>query len=76
MAIDTAPPTVTLPRRVTDAHAINSLAITFSEPVQNFTIEDLQFTLTRNGATASEPLEGATLTSTDNQNWTWAISPP
>ena len=47
-----------------------SIAITFSEPIENFTLQDLQLTLANGGPAASEPLEGATLTSTDNQHWT------
>ena len=50
---------------------ITSLAIHFSAPVENFTPQALQLTFTASGgATASDPLEGATLTTTDNQNWT------
>ena len=49
---------------------VNSIAIAFSEPVENFTLQDLQLTLANGSAAASEPLEGATLTTTDNQNWT------
>ena len=50
----------------------SSIAIHFSEPVENFTLQDLQLTLTSTsgGAAASEPLEGAILTTTDTQNWT------
>ena len=49
---------------------LNSIAIHFSEPVENFTLQNLQLTLTSGNVTASEPLEGATLSTTDNQNWT------
>ena len=49
---------------------VSSIAMHFSEPVENFTLQDLQLTLTNGGVAASEPLEGATLTSSDNQNWT------
>ena len=40
---------------------VSSIAIHFSEPVENFTLQDLQLTLTSTsgGAAASEPLEGA-----------------
>ena len=71
LIIATAPPTATLQSLpASTLSPISSLAITFSEPVQNFTLQDLQFTLTTAGMTASLPLEGATLTSTNSQNWT------
>jgi hypothetical protein len=47
---------------------VNSIAIQFSEPVYGFGLQDLQLTL--NGV--STPLGGASITSTDNQNWTLA----
>ena len=49
---------------------MNSVAIVFSEPVENFTLQNLQLTFANGGPAASEPLEGETLTTTDNQNWT------
>ena len=49
---------------------VNSIAIVFSKPVENFTLQDLQLTFANGGPAASEPLEGATLTTTDDQNWT------
>jgi hypothetical protein len=45
---------------------VNSIAITFSEPVTGFDIADLL--LARDGVTVS--LTGATLTTTDQQHWT------
>jgi autotransporter-associated beta strand protein len=45
---------------------VSSLPIRFSEPVSGFGLQDLQLTL--NGI--STPLGEATLTSSDNQNWT------
>ena len=49
---------------------VNSVVIAFSEPVENFTMADLQLNLTVNGVTASEPLDGATLSTSNYQNWT------
>ena len=56
-----ASPTVTPP---------DSIVIVFSEPVRNFTLQNLQLTFANGGPAASEPLEAATLESTDNQTWT------
>ena len=46
--------------------AISSLGITFSEPVSGFSLQNLQLTL--NGI--SLPVDGTTLTSSDDQHWT------
>ena len=71
LSIDTTSPTVAIVSPTTSAGSpVNSIAIQFSEPVENFSLQDLQLTLTYSGASASEPLEGTTLTTTDNQNWT------
>ena len=73
MTVGTTPPTasITSPASPTLSPP-SSIAIHFSEPVENFTLQDLQLTLTSTsgGAAASEPLEGAILTTTDTQNWT------
>jgi fibronectin type 3 domain-containing protein len=45
---------------------LGSVAIQFTEPVNGFGLQNLQLTL--NGL--STPLAGATLTTSDNQNWT------
>ncbi len=45
---------------------VGSITIQFSEPVVGFDLADLQ--LTRDGVTV--PLNGATLTTSDQQNWT------
>ena len=45
---------------------VGSITIQFSEPVVGFDLADLQ--LTRDGV--SVPLNGATLTTSDQQNWT------
>ena len=68
LSVDTTPPTATIPSPT--ALLVNSISILFSEPVQNFTLQDLQLTFAGGGPAASEPLEGATLTTTNNQNWT------
>ena len=67
LSINTTLPTATI---TAPTSPVNSVAIHFSEPVENFTLQDLQLTLATSGAPASEPLEGATLTTSDNQNWT------
>ena len=72
LTIATTAPTATITAPTSPTFSpLSSIAITFSEPVQNFTLQDLQLTLGNNGgAAASEPLEGATLSTTDNQHWT------
>ena len=45
---------------------VDSIAIHFSEPVAGFNLADLQLTF----GGVSQSLAGATLTSTDQQNWT------
>ncbi|MGA2258416.1 MAG: PA14 domain-containing protein, partial [Thermoguttaceae bacterium] len=71
LTVDTTSPTVSItPPPSPTASPVNSIAIHFSEPVENFTLQDLQMTLTTGGVAASEPLEGATLITIDNQNWT------
>jgi hypothetical protein len=60
------PPTVTLPSLATQTGPFNSLGIVFSEPVSGFSVQNLQLTL--NGT--SLPLDGTTLTTSDNQHWT------
>ena len=67
LSVVTALPTATI---TAPTSPVNSIAIHFSEPIENFTLQDLQLTLATSGVPASEPLEGATLTTTDNQNWT------
>ena len=71
LTIATASPTVavTAPASPT-LTPVGSISINFSEPVEDFTLADLQLTLADGGPAASQPLEGATLTSSDNQHWT------
>jgi hypothetical protein len=66
LTVATAEPTLVLPSLTTQTVAIGSLAIAFSEPVTGFNLQNLQLTL--NGANL--PLDGATLTSSDNEHWT------
>ena len=66
LTIDTTAPTLSIPAIGPRNTPLDSLAIQFSEPVNGFNLQDLRFT--RNGI--STPLGGATLTSTDNRNWT------
>ena len=63
-----ARPVASIPAAVPNARntTVNSVAIHFNEPVNGFGLQDLQLTL--NGL--SMPLGGATLTTSDNQNWT------
>ena len=68
VSIDNTAPTVSIAAvapnlRVTP---VGSIAIQFSEPVAGFDLADLQLTL----GGVSLPLNGATLTTTDQQNWT------
>jgi autotransporter-associated beta strand protein len=65
----TSPTAVILSPTSPTVSPVNTIAIDFSEPVNGFTLQDLQLTLAVGGAVASEPLMGATLTTTDNQNW-------
>ena len=75
-AVNTTGPTVSITSPASPTvSTVNSIAIVFSEPVQNFSLQNLQLTLAGyppagGGPAASEPLESATLTSTDSQNWT------
>ena len=68
LVIDTTPPTMSIaavnpnPR----VRPVDSIAIHFSEPVAGFGLGDLQFTLDG----LSQSLTGATLESSDQQNWT------
>ena len=66
LTINTVAPTVTLQRVAAQNGAISSLGITFSEPVSGFSVQDLQLTLSG----TSLPLDGTTLTSSDDQHWT------
>jgi autotransporter-associated beta strand protein len=66
LIIDASPPTVTMPSLALRNTPLNSLSFAFSEPVSGFSVQNLQLTL--NGI--SLPLDGATLTTSDNQNWT------
>ena len=66
LTVDTVSPTVTLQNVAAQSAAISSLGITFSEPVSGFSLQDLQLTL--NGI--SLPVDGTTLTSSDDQHWT------
>ena len=68
LSVNTTSPTVTM--TAPTLPPVNSIPILFSEPVENFTLQDLQLTYASGGPAASEPLEGATLTTTNNQNWT------
>ena len=73
LSVGVTTPTATITAPTSPAVSpVNSIAIQFSEPVENFTLQDLQLTFTpaAGGAAASEPLEGATLTTTNDQNWT------
>ncbi len=71
LTVATASPTVSITAPASPTLTpVNSIAIQFSEPVENFNLQDLQLSLTVNGVVVSEPLEGATLTTTDDQNWT------
>ena len=54
LSINTTLPTATI---TAPTSPVNSVAIHFSEPVENFTLQDLQLTLATSGAPASEPLE-------------------
>ncbi len=68
LIVNTAGPSVQItpvnPSTITTPLA--SIAIQFSKPVNGFSLQNLQLTL--NGL--SSPLAGATLSTTDNQNWT------
>ena len=66
LTVNTASPTVTLQSIATLAAPISSLSIVFSEPVSGFSEQNLQATL--NGIAL--PLDGATLTTSDDQHWT------
>jgi autotransporter-associated beta strand protein len=66
LTVDTASPTVTLQNVAAETPPINSLSIAFSEPVSGFSVQNLQFTV--NGM--SLPLDGTTLTTSNDQNWT------
>ncbi len=71
LTVDTTSPTATITAPTSPViAAVNSIAIQFSEPVRELLAAEPAVDAHRNGATASEPLEGATLTTTDNQNWT------
>ena len=58
LAVNTTSPTVSItsPTSLT-LSALSSIAIVFSQPVETFTLQDLQLTLANGGAAASEPLE-------------------
>ena len=68
LVIDTTAPTVSIAAVTPNPRVspVDSIAIQFSEPVAGFGLEDLQFTL----GGVSLPLNGATLTTSDQQNWT------
>ena len=65
---DTTPPTVSIAAVTPNPRPspVDSIAIQFSEPVVGFGLEDLQLTL----GGVSLPLNGATLTTSDQRNWT------
>ena len=68
LIVNTAGPSVQIapvnPSTITTP--LGSIGIQFSEPVNGFGLQNLQLTL----GGLSTPLAGATLTTTDNQNWT------
>ena len=66
LTVDTVSPTVTLPSVATQTAAIGSVGITFSEPVSGFSQQNLQMTLNGVGL----PLDGTTLTTSDDEHWT------
>ena len=68
LVINTTAPTVSIAAVTPNQRVspVNSIAIQFSEPVVGFGLEDLHFTL----GGVSLPLNGATLTTSDQQNWT------
>ena len=71
LAIATTSPTVAITAPASPTLTpVGSISINFSEAVEDFTLTDLQLTLANGGPAASEPLEGATLASSDNQHWT------
>ncbi len=70
LTIATTSPTVAISAPASPTFSpVNSITITFSEPVEDFTLQDLQLSLANGGVAASQPLESATLTTTNNQNW-------
>ena len=71
LIVDTTSPTVTITAPSSGLIPAASIPITFSEPVQDFSLQNLHLTFTPSGSsTATEPLEAATLTTTNDQNWT------
>ena len=70
LSIATAGPLAGVVAPVPDARtsALSSLSIQFNEPVSGFNLQNVQLTLNGLGT----PLSGATLSSSDNQNWTLA----
>ena len=68
LTIDTAGPTATIGPVVpsTLVTPLGSIPIQFSEPVTGLSLRNLQLTI----GGQSAPLLGATLTTSDNQNWT------
>ena len=68
LVLDTSAPTVNIAAVTPSPRVspVDSIAIQFSEPVAGFNLDDLQFTLDD----VSLPLNGATLTTSDQQNWT------
>ena len=68
LTIDTAGPTATIGPVVpsTLVTSLGSIPIHFSEPVTGLSLRNLQLTI----GGQSAPLLGATLTTSDNQNWT------
>ena len=66
LTVNATPPTAALQSVAAQTAPISSLSITFSKPVYGFSAQNLQFTLNGIGL----PLEGTTLTTSDDENWT------
>ena len=67
LTVSTTAPTVAITQPTSPTtSSLGSIAIQFSEPISNFSLQNLQLTL--NGI--SLPLDGTTLTTADNQIWT------
>ena len=68
VSIDNTVPTVSIAAVTPNPRLlpVDSIVIQFNEPVAGFDLEDLQLTL----GGVNVPLNGATLTTSDQQNWT------
>ena len=71
LSVGTASPTVAITSPASPTLSpVSSIAIVFSEAVEGFTLQDLQLTLANGGPAVGQPLEAATLTTSDYRNWT------